>query len=67
MMLEIVKYLKARYLSEKGQDLVEYALLLALVVVVGAVIVGGTDNIASHVRSIFNKTKNVVNNADTVQ
>lgn len=67
MMLEIVKYLKARYLSEKGQDLVEYALLLALVVVVGAVIVGGTDNIASHVQSIFNKTKNVVNNADTVQ
>lgn len=67
MMLEIVKYLKARYLSEKGQDLVEYALLLALVVVVGAVIVGGTDNIASHVGSIFNKTKNVVNNADTVQ
>ena len=64
MMLEIVKYLKARYLSEKGQDLVEYALLLALVVVVGAVIVGGTDNISSHVQSIFNKTKNVVTNAD---
>lgn len=66
MMLEIVKYLKARYLSEKGQDLVEYALLLALVVVVGAVIAGaaGSDTIAGHVESIFNKTKNMVSNAD---
>ncbi len=31
-------YFKARYLSEKGQGIVEYALILAFVVVVAAAI-----------------------------
>ena len=62
-MLEIVKYLKARYLTEKGQDLVEYALLLAFVVAVGAVIVGGTDSISDSVKAIFDKAKSIMNDA----
>lgn len=62
-MLEIVKYLKARYLTEKGQDLVEYALLLAFVVAVGAVIVGGTDSISDSVKAIFGKAKSIMNDA----
>ena len=37
-MLEIVEYLKARYISEKAQGIVEYALILAFVVVVAAAI-----------------------------
>ena len=37
-MKEIIEYLKARYLSEKGQGIVEYALILAFVVVVAAAI-----------------------------
>mgnify|MGYP007087573631 CR=1 FL=1 len=45
IMLEIVKYVKARYLTEKGQDLVEYALLLAFVVAVGAIIVGNDTSV----------------------
>lgn len=63
-MLEIVKYLKARYMSEKAQGLVEYALLLAFVVVVGLA-VGGEGGIASHVSSIFGKVKSVLTTADT--
>ena len=35
-MLEIVEYLKARYISEKAQGIVEYALILAFVVAVAA-------------------------------
>lgn len=35
-MLEIVEYLKARYISEKAQGIVEYALILAFVVVLAA-------------------------------
>lgn len=31
-MIEIINYLKARYLSEKAQGMVEYALIVALVV-----------------------------------
>lgn len=37
-MLEIVEYLKARYISEKAQGIVEYALILAFVVAVAATI-----------------------------
>ena len=35
-MLEIVEYLKARYISEKAQGIVEYALILGFVVVLAA-------------------------------
>ncbi len=37
-MLEIIDYLKARYVSEKAQGIVEYALILAFVVVIAAAI-----------------------------
>ena len=40
-MKEIIEYLKARYLSEKAQGIVEYALILAFVVVVAAAITNG--------------------------
>lgn len=63
IMLEIVKYLKARYLTEKGQDLVEYALLLAFVVAVGAVIVGNDTSISASVQAIFEKAQTILNNA----
>ncbi len=42
-MKEIIKYLKARYLSEKAQGIVEYALILAFVAVVAAAIGNGGD------------------------
>lgn len=64
MMLEIAKYLKARYLTEKGQDLVEYALLLALVVAVGAAVVNA-GGIREHVSNIFTSVKDLLGTADT--
>ena len=39
-MLEMLKYLKARYVSEKAQGIVEYALILAFVVVIAAGLFG---------------------------
>lgn len=62
-MLEIVEYLKARYFNEKGQDLVEYALLLAFVVAVGAIIVGSDTSISKSVNTIFTKAQTVLSNA----
>ncbi len=41
-MKEIMEYLKVRYCSEKGQGIMEYALILAFVVVVAAGIASGT-------------------------
>ena len=42
-MKEIIEYLKARYLSEKAQGIVEYALILAFVVVVAAALTNSGD------------------------
>lgn len=63
-MLEVFNYLKARYVSEKAQGLVEYAILLAFVVVVGAIIVGsGNDTIANSVSTIFTKVQTILSGA----
>jgi pilus assembly protein Flp/PilA len=45
-------YFKARYLGEKGQGIVEYALILAFVVVVAAAITGQGD-LKSKVQGTF--------------
>ena len=37
-MLAVLNYFKARYLGEKGQGMVEYALILAFVVAVAAAV-----------------------------
>lgn len=39
-MLEILDYLKARYMGEKAQGMTEYAIVLALVVVIAIAVMG---------------------------
>ncbi len=58
-MKEMMEYLKVRYLSEKGQGLVEYALLLVFVVGV-AVVVLNTD-LTTSIKSAFNKVTSNLN------
>ena len=52
-MKEMMEYLKVRYLSEKGQGIVEYALLLVFVVGI-AVVVLNTD-LTTSIKATFNK------------
>ena len=58
-MKEMMEYLKVRYLSEKGQGLVEYALLLVFVVGV-AVVVLNTD-LTTSIKAACNKVINNLN------
>lgn len=51
-MVEIMEYLKARYMSQKAQGIVEYALILAFVVVIAAAIASGGD-LQGKVSSVF--------------
>ena len=61
-MLQILNYLRVRYVSEKAQGIVEYALLLALVVVVGAVLIGN-NSMATSIQTIFNNVKDLLTHA----
>ncbi|HBT79041.1 MAG TPA: pilin protein [Selenomonas sp.] len=57
-MLEIINYLKARYLSEKAQGIVEYALILAFVVIVAAAI-GSSGDLQTKVKDVFTSISNM--------
>lgn len=60
-MKEIFEYLKARYLTEKGQGMVEYALILAFVVVIAAFL---TQNgaIGQGIENVFGSVAKLLNN-----
>ncbi len=51
-MVEIINYLKARYVSEKAQGIVEYALVLAFVAVVAAAL-GTQGGLTTKVQTAF--------------
>ena len=54
-MKEVMEYVKARYLSglsEKGQGIVEYALILAFIVVIAMAITSGGD-LRGKVQNVF--------------
>lgn len=56
-MKEIIEYLKARYLSEKAQGIVEYALILAFVLVIATAITNG-DGLRDKISEVFTKVTN---------
>ncbi len=60
-MMEILSYLKARYTSEKAQGIVEYALILAFVVIVAVAIANGGD-LQTKVKSVFTGISNSFGN-----
>lgn len=60
-MKEIMEYLKARYLSEKAQGMVEYALIVAFIVGIAAVVFGSNGSLSEAINAAFKKVKDTVN------
>jgi len=58
MAIEILKYLKARYVGEKAQGIVEYALILAFVTIIAAALMSDT--------GIRGSIQTVINNVDAL-
>ena len=58
-MFTILEHLKNRYLSQRAQGMVEYALILALVVAVGIAVIGtGADGeLGRAISTVFAKVK----------
>lgn len=65
-MLQLIKEFRAlwqcKYFGEKGQDLIEYALLLAIVVGIGYLIYT-TSGLNANIQSIFSNAKSVTSAA----
>lgn len=61
-MLAVLNYLKVRYLGEKGQGMVEYALILAFVVAVaGVAFANGTNSgLGKAINDIVTKAANSI-------
>lgn len=57
-MMEIIDYLKARYLSEKGQGMAEYALVLAFVVAI--IVAVGTTGLSGAITEAFTKVSDQI-------
>ena len=51
-MVEMVNYLKHRYFTEKAQGVVEYALVIAFVVIAAAVL-GSNGTLGTKIASVF--------------
>ncbi|MCI6752462.1 Flp family type IVb pilin [Selenomonas bovis] len=60
-MIEIINYLKARYLSEKAQGMVEYALIVALVV--GIAIIAFKSGLGNSVTKAFTHASTAIDSA----
>lgn len=68
-MLQLIKEFRAlwqcKYFGEKGQDLIEYALLLAIVVGIGYLIYT-TSGLNDNIQSIFSNAGRVTSSAAAV-
>lgn len=62
-MFTILEHLKNRYMSQKAQGIVEYALILAFVVAIAVFITTGDGNLKDAIKGVFTKTTEQVSNA----
>ncbi|WP_415942271.1 pilin protein [Mitsuokella multacida] len=65
-MFEIISYLKARYLSEKAQGIVEYALILAFVTIIAAALING-GGLQANVKAVISKVTTLLGKAQGAQ
>ncbi len=65
MMIDEIRIMYLSKLGQKGQDLIEYALLLAIVVGIGYLIYT-TSGLNDNIQSIFSNAKSVTSSAASV-
>ncbi len=61
-MFTILEHLKNRYMSQKAQGIVEYALILAFVVAIAIFITSGDNSLSGAIKGVFTKTADQVKN-----
>ena len=61
-MMNLYTYVVSRLKSEKGQGIVEYALLLAFVVAIAGVALNANGGLGQAISNVFENTTNQLNN-----
>lgn len=61
-MFTILEHLKNRYMSQKAQGIVEYALILAFVVAIAIFITSGDNSLSDAVKGVFTKSADQIKN-----
>ena len=61
-MMNLYTYVVSRLKSEKGQGIVEYALLLAFVVAIAGAALSTDNGLGEAISNVFEKTTNQLNN-----
>ncbi len=61
--MAVLDYLRARYLSERAQGMVEYALILAFVVAVCIIITDPRNGVTRGVKNVFSNVTNTLESA----
>lgn len=64
-MFTILYHLKNRYLSQKAQGIVEYALILAFVVGIAIFITSGNDSLSGAIKGVFTDTAEQINDSSS--
>lgn len=52
-MLTYLSFFKTRYLNQKGQGMVEYAVILAVVIAIGVALIGDQGTLATQVKNLY--------------
>lgn len=64
-MREMLRYINLRYLNNRGQGIVEYALILVFVVAIAAIALTTDSGIGQALQTAFNKVVNALNGTTT--
>ncbi len=62
-MLEIMYHLKNRYMSQRAQGIVEYAIVIAFVIVIGWALLGTGSGLDTKIQGIFDNLWALLNKA----
>ena len=61
--MAVLEYLRARYLSERAQGMVEYALILAFIVAVCVAITDPRNGVTKGIQNTFSNVTNTLESA----
>ena len=63
-MLSQAKYMMGYLQARRGQGMTEYAVIVALIVIIAIAVLSGNNGLAGAIKGLFNETATAVNNVN---